>query len=353
MAYSGVYGEVSGGTTPTIGAAAFRDRSGVFHPAVPASALAILISNLSDTTKTIDLGTIAGHRVFTPNDPNGIGQDDITIEAGSHRLVTFTLRNQQGLGLGSIAKQNANGLPVWDETGNNLIYTDNNRNGVGSGLPIQQSNPISTVETAPAGKVIAGENFQYTIVVANPAFDSVPNLVLSDVIPAHTTFVSATQSGGPAFTLAAPTAANGGTFSASLADFAAGASASFVLTLHVDPALPAGRSITDTASATSPGLLPAASNVSTTTVTTAVSADIAVTLSSAASAGVYEGHDLVYTLDVANNGPSDSHAVSFDFPFPNITPSGLVPNDIQFVSAVQVSGPAFAIRVTPNLSPER
>lgn len=135
IAYSGVYTESPGSNGVTTGAAAFRDQFGVLHPAVPASQLALLISNLSDQTKTIDLGTIAGRRTFTPNDPNGVGQDDITIEAGAHRLVTFTLRNQNGLGLGTIAKQNARGLPVWDLTSNNLVFTLNDRDGIGTPEP--------------------------------------------------------------------------------------------------------------------------------------------------------------------------------------------------------------------------
>jgi hypothetical protein len=135
VAYSGVYSEAPGSSSPTIGASSFRDKFGVFHPGVSASTLAVLISNLSSVTKTIDLGTIAGHRVFTPVDPLGIGQDDITIDAGTHRLVTFTLKNQAGLGLGSIAKQNANGLPVWDLTSNTLVFTDSNRDGVGTPEP--------------------------------------------------------------------------------------------------------------------------------------------------------------------------------------------------------------------------
>ena len=37
VAYSGVYSEASGSNGVPTGAAAFRDRFGVFHPAVPAS----------------------------------------------------------------------------------------------------------------------------------------------------------------------------------------------------------------------------------------------------------------------------------------------------------------------------
>ena len=107
----------------------------MFHPAVPASQLALIISNLSNSTQTIDLGTISGHRIFTPNDPNGIGQDDITVAAGEHRLVTFNLRNQSGLGLGTIAQQNANGLPVWLLTENQAVFTINDRDGTGTPEP--------------------------------------------------------------------------------------------------------------------------------------------------------------------------------------------------------------------------
>lgn len=150
VAYSGVYTEAPGNTGATIGAAAYRDKFGAFHAAVAASELAILITNLSDATDTIDLGTIAGHRIFTPVDPNGIGQDDITVAVGTSRLVTFILKAQAGLGLGEIAVQNANGLPVWDETENEQVFTDNNRDGVGTGF----SNALPVPE--PAGLMYLG-----------------------------------------------------------------------------------------------------------------------------------------------------------------------------------------------------
>ena len=131
---SGVYSKGSTGQ-PVVGAASFRDKKGVFHPAVQASEMSLLVSNLSNVSHLIDLGFYAGHRVFMGANSPGIGQDNVQIDAGTHRLLTFVLANQAGLGLGSVAKQNAYGLPVWDLTSNNLVFTDNNRDGVGTPEP--------------------------------------------------------------------------------------------------------------------------------------------------------------------------------------------------------------------------
>jgi hypothetical protein len=76
--------------------------------------LAILLSNLSDSNKTIDLpNRIGGFRTISGALVGG-SDDDYVLAAGQHRALTFTLRNN-----------------AWRLDSNVAVFGDNNRNGVG------------------------------------------------------------------------------------------------------------------------------------------------------------------------------------------------------------------------------
>lgn len=108
-----------GGTTGDAGARGLSQAGAVWSGVYDSNKnqsnrrLAILISNLTDGTKTIDMpNKVGGFRTFSgasvPND------DDYVMAAGTHRLLTFTLRNG-----------------AWRLDTNNLVFTDSDRNGVG------------------------------------------------------------------------------------------------------------------------------------------------------------------------------------------------------------------------------
>lgn len=74
--------------------------------------LAILLSNLGDSTKVVDLpNSIGGFRTFSGNNSH---YDDYSISGGQHRLLLFTLSGG-----------------IWKLNSNTVTYVDNNRNGVG------------------------------------------------------------------------------------------------------------------------------------------------------------------------------------------------------------------------------
>ena len=98
--------------------------------------------------------------------------------------------------------------------------------------------------------VAAGDDLTYTLTLTNAGPSDAASVALTDPIPAGTTFVSASQTSGPAFTLAAPAPGSGGTFSATADSFAAGATATFTLVVRVNPSTPAATSIANTASVT-------------------------------------------------------------------------------------------------------
>src|SRR5262245_30663326 len=68
---------------------------------------------------------------------------------------------------------------------------------------------LSVTKTDSPDPVQRGGNLTYTLTVSNAGPSDAQNVILSDDVPANTTFVSAMQNSGPAFTLITPPA--GGT----------------------------------------------------------------------------------------------------------------------------------------------
>lgn len=96
--------------------------------------------------------------------------------------------------------------------------------------------------------VQAGGTITYTLTVTNNEASSV-NVTLSDVVPANTTYQS---SSGTGWTITAPSSSNGNTLSAT-ASLAANSTATLTLTVVVNSNVPAGTSISNTATITPTG----------------------------------------------------------------------------------------------------
>jgi uncharacterized repeat protein (TIGR01451 family) len=194
--------------------------------------------------------------------------------------------------------------------------------------------PTSVADVAVAisgpSTVTAGTNATYVITVTNNGPDAALHVQLTDVIPTGTSFVSATQTAGPAFTLSNPAVGGTGTVSGSIATLAAGGSASFQIVVRADSSDANGSTISDTAQVGSSGLdLNGANNSATTSGTVATSADLLVSMSGPAT--VVPGDSITYEITVTNNGPSDAQGTSV---------SDTLPAGVSLVSFLQTSGPA-------------
>ena len=192
---------------------------------------------------------------------------------------------------------------------------------------VQNSSDLSVVKTGPAG-VVAGSNVSYTLTIANAGPDVAGSPSLTDTLPPGTSFVSITQTSGPAFICT-----TGATVTCSRASgLAAGASATFTLTAAVSGGLPNGSTVSNTASVSSSGAPDSnpANNTSTSNATVSAAADLAVTKTASYSGTL--GGNVVYTLGIANNGPSAANATQL---------SDTLPAGTHFVSLTQGSGPAF------------
>lgn len=111
---------------------------------------------------------------------------------------------------------------------------------------VQTRADLSISKNDPLDTVAAGGTITYAITVNNAGPSNAPNTILTDAVPANTTFVSMTQTGGPTFTINRPAAGGTGNVTATNSSFPAGATATFSLVVRVNSE-PGGTSITNTA----------------------------------------------------------------------------------------------------------
>jgi uncharacterized repeat protein (TIGR01451 family) len=126
------------------------------------------------------------------------------------------------------------------------IDTNQANNAAQATSTVTTSADVSVTKSGP-GDVNAGQNLTYTIVVTNAGPSAAQGISLTDAIPANTTFVSATQTAGPSFTLTKPAVGGTGNFTATIGSFASGGSATFSVVVHVDSTAPQGGQIVNTA----------------------------------------------------------------------------------------------------------
>jgi uncharacterized repeat protein (TIGR01451 family) len=127
---------------------------------------------------------------------------------------------------------------------------------------------LSVSKLASPDPVLAGNNITYTIEVSNAGPTQAQSVQLSDAVPVGTTFVSASQTSGPTFTLTSPPAGGTGTFTATRATLAVGATAKFTMVVHVAADRANGSTIDNTATIGGVTLDSNASNDSASTSTT-------------------------------------------------------------------------------------
>jgi uncharacterized repeat protein (TIGR01451 family) len=190
------------------------------------------------------------------------------------------------------------------------------------------SAPVLAISAADApDPVAAGANITYTLSYSNTGNMNATGLVLSDTLPANTSYVSST----PAGTLAS------GTVTWSLASLNAGATGSVQVVVKVASPLANGTVITSgTYSIDSAQTSPASGAAITTTVTSTP----AMTLSASdAPDPVLAGGNLTYTLTYGNNGTMDATGVVI---------TDVVPSNTTFVSAT-VGGTLSSGAVTWNV----
>jgi uncharacterized repeat protein (TIGR01451 family) len=188
------------------------------------------------------------------------------------------------------------------------------------------------------GVAPAGSNVAYDIFVTNLGPNDATTVSVTDAIPAGMTFVSATQNSGPAFDCSSvPAVGTNGTVTCTIATLTNGSSADFTFTFTIPPATPPSTFFTNIATVSSPDDTSSENDSSTAVTSTPTNdADLGVTKSGPASAA--PGGNVVYDIQVFNNGPAAATTVSLTDP---------LPGTMTFVSITQNSGPAFNCSSVP------
>lgn len=190
---------------------------------------------------------------------------------------------------------------------------------------VTQSADLAVVKNA-AASVLAGTNLTFSVTATNAGPSNATAVSISDTLPAGTTFVSATQTSGPAFTCGHAA----GTITCTAATFDAGATATFDFVVTVLPGTSGLLTNTVAIAASTPD--PSAANNSSTSITTvSSSADLAVIKTAPPAAAVLT--DVTFSVTLTNLGPSTAS---------NVVLADAVPANTTFVSATQTSGPLFA-----------
>ena len=169
--------------------------------------------------------------------------------------------------------------------------------------------------------LIPGDTVVYTVTLTNSGPSTAPGVILTDVLPAGLTFVSATLDGQAGVE-------SGGTITFPSVNIASGDVATATITMTVDTLT--NGVLTNTASVqdlSSAGETNIANNTSTTDVTVVAEADLSLTKTVSAAASQIGG-TLTYDITVSNAGPSAAT---------NVVVTDTLPTGVTFVSG---TGPA-------------
>ena len=171
--------------------------------------------------------------------------------------------------------------------------------------------------------VIGGQNLTYNLSVTNNGPVAATGAMLTDTLPAGTTFVSASPSQG---TCSNPAP---GTITCSLGALANGANATVAIIVTVNSSTSCGATLTNTAEVTSNEPDPTSSNnIASADTSVICQTDLSI-IKSDSPDPVYTGTHLTYALSVSNHGPSDATGV---------TVIDNLPTGVAFVSATTSQG---------------
>jgi uncharacterized repeat protein (TIGR01451 family) len=244
------------------------------------------------------------------NDPAGTMEASVIVPAGTGKANYHDFSGSGRAGdLSGINVDPSDGS-FW--AANEFANTEATANWGTAVANFTLSNPLPATDMAVTASgpslVTAGTNATYTLTLTNNGPNAAQGVVLSDTLPAGSTFVSMTQtSGTDAFTFGQ----SGGSVSeTATASVASGSSDTFSLVVFAPSSLTNGASFNDTAtvSARNPDPNPAnnTATVTGTVVNTNPNADLGVTVSGPASGS--EGGTVTYNITVTNAGPSSASA---------------------------------------------
>lgn len=287
----------------------------------PSNAAGVSLTDaLPAGTTFVSLSSPGGWSCTTPA-VSGTGTISCSIATFAQGNAVFTLVANVGSGVvsGTVITNTATvSSTTPDSNAGNESGTATTTVGTGSA-------DLAITKTDTPDPVTAGMNLTYTITVTNNGPSSSTTAVMNDPLPAGTTFVSVTSPIG--WSCTTPAVGATGAVACTNTSMPVG-TAAFTLVVAVDASAPAG-TLTNTAtvSAATTDTNPP-NNTATTSTTVDTAADLSITKSDAPDP-VTAGNNLVYTITVANAGPSSAASVAL---------TDALPGGTTFVSLVSAAG---------------
>jgi gliding motility-associated-like protein/uncharacterized repeat protein (TIGR01451 family) len=178
---------------------------------------------------------------------------------------------------------------------------------------------IVTVKSTSATGYVPGGTVTYTITVRNNGPSNASNVNVADVAPSGTT-ISSWTAAVTAGTVTLPNTSGTGNLNETIATLPNGAVVRYVVTVAIPSGFTGNLSNTATVTSSTPDPTPGCTACTTVPISAASSADI-VTVKTTQTAGqttFTPGEDVVYTITVTNNGPSNAANVNIQ----DIAPAG-------------------------------
>lgn len=183
------------------------------------------------------------------------------------------------------------------------------------------STPTLTIAKTPdAGSANAGSTVNFHVIVRNTGAVDASDVVVTDTLPASTTYTAGAATAAPAAGFS-ETSASATTVVWRIAALAAGAQVDLTIPVATDPSSAAGTNLVNRAEAIAAETPAPVSDNGNVVLTT--SADL-VASKSALPSPATAGDPLTYTLGVHNDGPSDAHGVVLH---------DVLPSTVTFLSA--------------------
>ncbi len=214
---------------------------GVTNGGPSAASTATLNDTVPTNTTFVSFTAPAG---WTSSTPAVGGTGTVTavnpsLANGASAAFTLVVRVNPGTASGTVVSNTASvSSQNPDANSGNNAATVTTTVAVGADVGVTKTGNLASV--SPGGQI------SWTIVVSNSGPSTATNVVLTDVLPANTTFVSFTAPAG--WTPSSPAVGSPGTVTASNPSLAPGASATFTLVAAVSAAAPNGTLITNVAS---------------------------------------------------------------------------------------------------------
>jgi len=202
---------------------------------------------------------------------------------------------------------------------------------------------LSLLKSAAPDFVLPDSDLTFTITVVNGGPGDAANVLLNDPLPAGVTFQSLAEPAG--WDCVTPAVGDIGDVTCTAATLAPGNTV-FTLVVHVDPSVPTGTLLLNSAVVSSPTPDPTPENGNATSFTTVgpQPQPAALAATKTVSGQSQPGGAIVYTLVLTNNGPGAQP----DNPGPELT--DVLPPELVLVSASATSGTATATLATNTVT---